>query len=460
MARFNVGGTSYNSTETTISPATVGDLEVAFTAVIDDADEFWVHPGTPIIADDRLYVSGASVVGFDRHGVEGCDGAPTTCAPVWTGTAPDPVLGPPAVAGDRVLALAADDDMDSTWASGGLVRFDATGATGCVGTAPVQCSPVWTLPVLGFSSPAIVGDWAFLYAALPGEEGFRLVAADMAACDAAPTSCEPAWVGPEQPVNYSAEHDSWVSPVVGNGLVYLPTTSGTIEVYEGLGCGGPVCAPAWEVTLPLGTDQELWVHSVAISGEAGFALGQILESSANTEDVIFAFDAVGTGCASHGECGATWAHQNEDLFLGWQAPVVTPDYVIALDDGAGGARQAMLLDPEGAACDTPPSGCPAIQTLAVPSDWVSAPLPTANPGLLWVVTEEGPLAYGLGTDACGVDNHICGPLWGAGMTGGEGMWTDWSSASVALGVVAAVEVEQFFPNDVVATLHVWRLPSD
>jgi hypothetical protein len=87
-------------------------------------------------------VSVGTLMAFDAVGVQGCDGVPTVCQPLWSAPLPGNAekLGfvGMAVFGGRVYVPT----------EGGVSVFDAKGVTGC-GGSPKVCSPIATL---GFGS--------------------------------------------------------------------------------------------------------------------------------------------------------------------------------------------------------------------------------------------------------------------------------------------------------------------
>ena len=89
------------------------------------------------MANGVVYVGSGDgkLYAFDAAGTTGCSGtAPRTCAPLWTAATGGAVSSSPAVANGVVY-------VGSTTASS---AFDAAGSTNCSGDAPSPGAPLWT----------------------------------------------------------------------------------------------------------------------------------------------------------------------------------------------------------------------------------------------------------------------------------------------------------------------------
>jgi outer membrane protein assembly factor BamB len=183
---------------------------------------------SPVVANGVVYIGGSrdTIEAFDASGNTNCAGAPKVCAPLWTGTAPA-IIGAqdsvPAVGNGLVYVGARD---------GNLYAFDAAGTTNC-GGSPRVCSPIWaattTAGVEVASSPAISGDTVY-------------VGADNLYAFDALTGAR-RWVAPT-----AGSIES--SPALGNGLVYVGDSNGTMLAFDAGGvsnCSGPpkICTPIW-----------------------------------------------------------------------------------------------------------------------------------------------------------------------------------------------------------------------
>lgn len=153
------------------------------------------------------------------------------------------------------------------------------------------------------------------------------------------------WVG-------TTGHGSSFAPAVGNGYVYLETSS-ALEVYTASGCGATTCAPRWSVAL---TDQPhspaalvnsmifvngftnlfainalgcgsvtcspLWQAAITSNGSGvAVANGEVYMTGSNELDVFRA-----GGCGSP-VCKPQWIAQYNDQIMGPMSPVIAYGYI-------------------------------------------------------------------------------------------------------------------------------------
>jgi outer membrane protein assembly factor BamB len=171
---------------------------------------------------------------FDAAGNRACSGTPKTCTPLWVAPTNDLIFSTPLVA----------NGVAYVGAAGRLWAFDASGKTGCGGTAPKTCAPLWTGMTLGgvFSSAAIGNGFVYV-----GSEDSMLYAFDPAGvknCSGpAPPTCHPIWRGA---TNNAIDS----SPAVANGVVFVEANNGAVYAFDAAGqkqCHGAprVCAALW-----------------------------------------------------------------------------------------------------------------------------------------------------------------------------------------------------------------------
>ncbi|MDP9075518.1 MAG: PQQ-binding-like beta-propeller repeat protein, partial [Actinomycetota bacterium] len=215
--RHDVAHSGSNPVESTITAANVSTLHQAWTAPTGDTIF-----SSPAVAGGVVYVGSNdhNLYAFDASGTAGCSGtAPTkVCTPLWTATTGSGVFSSPAVAGGVVYVGSFDAK---------LYAFDASGTTGCTGTAPTKvCAPLWTAATgtLIESSPAVAGGVVYV-----GSDDHNLYAFDASGttgCSGtAPTKvCAPLW---------TAATGSFVrsSPAVAGGVVYVGSDDKSLHAF-------------------------------------------------------------------------------------------------------------------------------------------------------------------------------------------------------------------------------------
>ena len=214
---------------------------------------FAVGPGSPVVVNDTLYVTGIGIgignggpliFAFGARGLTNCGGTPRTCTPLWTTVAPAVTnglaYGTVAVA-NGIAYIAADNT---------LYAFDATAST-CAG-APKICAPLWNASVPGsqsgqvYSTPS-VGDGAVFIGGTLNGTLYAFDAAGTRNCSGVPKTCLPLWTASTSAVISS-------SAAVANGVVYLVSTNGSLAAYDASGetnCSGnpKSCLPLWRTAV-------------------------------------------------------------------------------------------------------------------------------------------------------------------------------------------------------------------
>ena len=246
---------------------------------------------SPAVANGVVYVSlsnGSTLYAFDAAGVTNCSGTPTTCAPLWTAATGYgqmfPSTSSPTVAHGVVY-------VGSRYST--LYAFDAAGVTNCSGT-PTKCAPLWTAATGGqVSSPVVANGVVYVgsNASVYDHKVYAFDAAGVTNCSGTPTKCAPLWT--------AATGGSVGSPAVANGVVYVGSGDTNLYAFDAAGvtnCSGTptTCAPLW---------------TAATGGTVGsptVANGVVYVSSSDTN--MYAFDAAGvTNCSGDPTtCAPLW----------------------------------------------------------------------------------------------------------------------------------------------------------
>ncbi len=321
QAGFDSGRAGWNSTDSTITPQSIGAFSLSWTAageatngaaqvapVMDAHRIFVVSGGTladgrldayaldggpnctgtprvcaplwtaalplgirgePVVADGRVFVGSDSngswqLRGYDAAGAAGCGGSPRVCAPLLVASLPSNVSGGPmAVSGGRVFVSATGfPELGSVSAT---YVFDGTGNEGCTGGAPVTCAPLFT--AVGDTLPVVAGGLLYLGTAT-GAAAFD--ANGQSGCGGAPRTCNAlrTFVAPRRPSSLA----------VANGSLFLATSEphfsgpwiGSVYSFDAwgpTGCNGapPACSPQWSAStgyteLPVIADGRLYLQ--------------------------------------------------------------------------------------------------------------------------------------------------------------------------------------------------------
>ena len=296
------------------SPTTCAPLWTATTGgVIGE------YPSSPAVVGGVVYIGSddGKLYAFDAAGVNGCGGAPKTCAPLWTAATGGHVGSSPAVSGGTVF-VGSDD--------GKLYAFDALGTSGCAGE-PVACAPLWTAAVGSkgvFASPAVAGGLAYVISVDGQLAAFD--AAGAIGCSGAPKTCSPVW---------SASTGTGLvfsSPAVAGGVVYVGSADKKLDAFDAAGvtnCTGTpaTCVPLWTGTMPGAGATDFIVSSPAVAN------GLVFVGSDSFDHQLYAFDASGvTGCAGSPKiCTPVWTGETGTGIR--SSPAIAGGMVYAGSDG-------------------------------------------------------------------------------------------------------------------------------
>jgi hypothetical protein len=313
-----------------------------------------------------------------------------------------------------------------------LQAFDATGMTDC-STAPVKCTPLWTAATAYFDGMAIADGEVFVTDA-EGVQAFD--AAGSTDCSGTPTVCSPLWATSTHTVTGPAFSPGTGSPVVANGVLYVPGYGDGIALAQGgayvsafdpagtTDCTGSpkVCVPMWTTTGP--------PTSTGNSGSPAISNGVLYIA----DGTLFAFDAAGsTDCSGTPTvCAPLWTASLTSSGPTYAAPSVA-DGTVFVSSWYGGL---YAFDAAGSTNCSTSAGVTTCTPL-----WRATGLgsiggrPAVANGVVYVSSPAGVSAF----DAAGSTNcsgavtaRTCAPLWG---TGANGVGDPNSSPAVANGVV-------------------------
>jgi hypothetical protein len=331
----------------------------------------------PLIVNGVLYVATNQLYAFDATGATNCSAAPTTCTPLWT--APTAYIDGMAVANGKVFVTDAE----------GVQAYDAAGSENCSGT-PKVCAPLWATSTNVSTGPGFT----------PGHG----------------------------------------SPVVANGVLYVPGGGGAtpsaggaavaaFDVAGKTGCSGTptICVPMWTTAgLPAGVGNE---------GSPAIANGVIYIANGTLLD---AFDATGsTGCSGTPKvCAPLWTAAITGGEFNSAPPAVANGIVYVSNSLTG----LYAFDATGTTnCSTNSTGKTCAPLWNAPSATYGGSLAVAN-GVVYVITGNGKLAAFDATAATNcpgtstVKTCIRAPLWTSASLA-SGPLT--ASPTVANGVVYA-----------------------
>ena len=317
--------------------------------------------------------------------------------------------------------------------SGGqLQAFDATGMTDC-STAPVNCTPLWTAATAYFDGMTIADGEVFV----TDDEGVQAFdAAGSTDCSGTPTVCSPLWATSTHTVTGPAFSPGSGSPVVANGVLYVPGYGDGLALAQGgayvsafdpagsTDCTGSpkVCVPMWTTTGP--------PTSTGNSGSPAISNGVLYIA----DGTLFAFDAAGsTDCSGTPTvCAPLWTASLTSSGPTYAAPSVANGTVF-VSSWYGGL---YAFDAAGSTNCSTAAGVTTCTPL-----WRATGLgsiggrPAVANGVVYVSSPAGVSAF----DAAGSTNcsgavtaRTCAPLWG---TGANGVGDPNSSPAVANGVV-------------------------
>jgi hypothetical protein len=312
-----------------------------------------------------------------------------------------------------------------------LQAFDATGMTDC-STAPVKCTPLWTAETAYFDGMAIANGEVFV---TDGEGVQAFDAAGSTDCSGTPTVCSPLWATSTHEDTGPAFAPGSGSPVVANGVLYVPgygdglalaSGGAYVSAFDAAGStdctGSPkVCVPMWTTTgLPT---------SAGNAGSPSISDGVLYIANGT----LFAFDAAGsTDCSGTPTvCKPLWTASTSSGPT-YAAPSVANGTVFVSSwygtlyafDAAGSTNCSTSAD----------------VTTCTPL-WTATGLgsiggrPAVANGVVYVESPAGISAFdAAGSTNCSgaVTERTCAPLWG---TGADDAGDPNSSPAVANGVV-------------------------
>ncbi len=248
---------------------------------------------SPVVANGVVYVgsNNNNLYAFDAAGVTGCTGtSPRLCKPLWSAPTGLWVESSPAVA-DGVVYVGSFDNK--------LYAFDALGTTNCSGT-PKTCLPLWTAPTGAsiFSSPAVAD--GVVYVGSDDKKLYAFDAAGVSNCSGMPTTCAPLW---------TATMGDYVesSPAVANGVVYVGSDDHNLYAFDAKGntnCAGTptTCSPLWTA-----------VTGGSVFSSPAVAHGIVYVGSYDGH--LYAFDGAGVAKCSGSpqrQCSPIWSAPMKD----------------------------------------------------------------------------------------------------------------------------------------------------
>jgi outer membrane protein assembly factor BamB len=386
--------------ETKINTNNVGTLNLAWTALTDDA-----VVSSPAVANGVAYVGSYDhkLYAFNATGGDNCSGVfPQfkTCPPLWTATLAGAVTSSPAVANGVVYVKSS--------AFGGIetmYAFDAGGNTNCSGS-PKTCAPLWSAidGVAGseiVSSPTIVNGIVYV----GSDDGALHVydAAGIINCSGMPKTCKPLWTAP-------ISNGTRSSPAVVNGIVYIGNQDGNLYAFDAAGtinCSGSpkTCASLW--SAPTNS------RSTAVFSSPAVDHGAVYIGS--DHGGLYAFDAAGsTNCSGTPKiCEPLWTADTAG-YATESSPAVANGIVYIGSDGAG----LYAFDAAGIInCSGTPKSCEPLWT--APTIGIVASSPAVANGIVYVGSfNRNFYAF----DATGVANcsgtpKTCTSLWTAPTNG-------------------------------------------
>jgi putative pyrroloquinoline-quinone binding quinoprotein/putative pyrroloquinoline-quinone-binding quinoprotein len=338
----------------------------------------------PLIANGILYVATNQLYAFDATGAAGCSAAPATCTPLWT--APTAYIHGMAIANGHVFVTDGE----------GVQAYDAAGSENCSGT-PKVCSPLWATSTHTTTGPAFVpgpGSPVVANGVLyvpGGGDGIapNLGGAYVAAFDTAGTTgCAgtPTICVPMwTTTGLPGGTGNAGSPAIAGGVLYIANES----LYAFDATGSTDCSGTPKVCAPL------WTAAISGGGatSAAPAVADGIVYVGNSYSGLYAFDASGSTNCSATATGKTCAPL-------WNAPSATGAGAPAV---ANGVVYATVGSGELAAFDaTASTNCPGtgtVKTCTRAPLWTSAPLaagyltasPTVANGVVYVASTGGGL---------------------------------------------------------------------
>ncbi len=180
----------------------------------------------------HLFVpQGNKIYAYPTYGSAGCTGTSTTtvsCSRIWTYQIPGTVPAVSALAAVRNNLIYTNNDYDKK-----VTAFDALGVTGCTGS-PKTCAPMWqtTAGPGGRNSLAVNDTFAFTQ---------PVSSTGPAAVNV--STHKVTWTGTKGVENTNGGTGG---PVVVGGVLFIGSSSDfNVYGYNAAGCGAATCAPQW-----------------------------------------------------------------------------------------------------------------------------------------------------------------------------------------------------------------------
>jgi outer membrane protein assembly factor BamB len=393
---FGNGNTHDNPTETAIGVGNVAKLKVAWTSVPSDQS----FSTSPVVATGRVFVGSTQLHAYSANGSTGCSGSsPKTCVPLWIA---DPSGGN--AAGDFSSPVVKDGVVYAVWddffsSDADVYAFDAAGSIGCSGS-PKFCEPLWKASAAGvvkFSSPPKVVNGVVYVGAADGTL-YAFDAAGSTGCAGTPVrTCAPLWTA-------ATGREIDATPAVVNGIVYVGAADGRLFGFDAAGstgCAGtPVktCAPLWKAAT-----------AGAISGSPAVANGVVYVGA--TDGTFYAFDATGgAGCSGVPKtCAPLWT---ASVIASGAFPAVANGIVYVGADTDDQHPGLSAFDAAGSTgCSGVPKHCQPLWT--APGHLGVTESPTVANGVVYVGDQDTRVyAYdAAGSTGCSGIPKVCGSLW-------------------------------------------------
>lgn len=380
----------------------------------------------PLIANGILYVATNRLYAFAATGATNCSAAPAACTPLWT--APTAYIHSMTIANGDVFVT--DNE--------GVQAYSASGSENCSGT-PKVCAPLWatsthttTGPLFqpGPGSPVVANGVLYVPGAGDGialGSGGAYVAAFAAAGTTGCSGTPTVCVPMWTTTGLPGGAGNAGSPAIANGVLYI--ANGSLYAFDA--AGSTDCSGTTKVCAPL------WTAAISGGGanSAAPAVADGIVYVGNPYSGLYAFAAAGSANCSATATGKTCAPL-------WNAPSAT-------GTGAPAVANGVVYDTTGggelAAFDaTAATNCPGtgtVQTCTRAPLWTSAPLasgplassPTVANGVVYVASSNGGIyAY----DAAGsVSCSVPGTANSGTVTTAKECSSLWSGAATGLSTI-------------------------
>lgn len=373
-------------------------------------------PSAPLIANGLLYVDTGKLYVFDATGATHCSAAPTACTPLWT--APTAYFDGMAIANGDVFVTDAE----------GVQAFDAAGSKDCSGT-PKVCAPLWTTSTRSSTGPAFtpgpgspVVSNGVLY--VPGygdglalRSGGAYVAAFNAAGSTGCSGSPTVCVPMWTTTGVPASTGNTGSPTIANGVLYIANQ--TLYAFDAAGSAN--CSGTPKVCAPLWT--------AATSGSPTYSAPAVANGTVyvgSWDSKLYAFNAAGSANCSTGATGKTctplWTATTSSSIGGTPAVAQGVVYTVSANGTLSAFNAAGSKNCTGTV--TAKTCTPLWTSAAGESGYATSSSPAVANGVVYFSSTNGG-TYGYdaaGSLNCSVSGaaKTCSPLWGAvtGFIGG------------------------------------------